>query len=243
MRGTVGPLWLAWLATAGAAGGCSLLDEVGGGVLSFALPEVTFQIATTDPRWWPCPPERAGGIPDVVCRGTVALVTDCCQPPAPMVALDCQEYPLSCDDDDMCALAFDYDDAVEINLGRDVLALQQQHHLVLAQATVDQIDTTMFGPDAGADALPLRAVSLWVAPRGTTSAPAAGAVFLADVPFMPGEGPVDLAADARLAFSTFLADFNTPFALILSSHVVVKSGPVPTGTATFIVGGRVNASF
>ncbi len=38
MRGTVGPLWLAWLATAGAAGGCTMFDQVGGGNLSFDLP-------------------------------------------------------------------------------------------------------------------------------------------------------------------------------------------------------------
>ena len=57
MRGTVGPLWLAWLVAAGAAGGCSIFDEVGGGNLSFDLPVARdFTINSTDSRWWPAPP-------------------------------------------------------------------------------------------------------------------------------------------------------------------------------------------
>jgi len=49
-----------------------------------------------------------------------------------MTAIDCQEYPLSCDPaDGYCALAFDYDDAVEIDLGRDVSALKDRPRRVL----------------------------------------------------------------------------------------------------------------
>jgi len=81
MRGTVGPLSLAWLVAAGAAGGCSFFDEVGGANLSFDLPVARdFKINSTDSRWWPCP---SLGVPDVVCSGAAALVSDCCQPPAP----------------------------------------------------------------------------------------------------------------------------------------------------------------
>jgi hypothetical protein len=239
MRGTVGPLSLAWLVAASAAGGCSFFDEVGGGNLSFELPVAReFKIASTDSRWWPCP---SLGVPDVVCSGPAALVSDCCQPPAPMHPVDCQEYPLSCDPaDGYCALAFDYDDAVEIDLGRDVSALKDRPRSVLAQATLATIDTTVT-PMVGS--LPLRTASLYAAPQGTTSARAAGATFLADVPLGKGTGHVDLAAQAQIGFSPFLTDFNTPFVLILSTHVVVKSGAPPSGVEAIKVDGHVNASF
>ena len=234
MRGIVGPLSFAWLAAV-VAGGCSMFDRVGGGQLSFALPQTTFSIDTTDSRWWPSPPT---GVPQVVCRGPAALVTDCCQPPPPMAAVDCQEYPLSCDDNNMCALAFDYDDAEMVDLG-DVPALQAQRHSVLAQATVEQLDIRVEADDAGA--LPLSAASLYVAPLGTSSASGAGAIFLAAIPLM--SGTVNLGAQAQIALSSFLMDFNTPFGLILSAHVVVESGPAPTGALTIVVNGPVKASF
>jgi hypothetical protein len=239
MRGTVGPLWLAWLAAAGAAGGCSLFDQVGSGDLSFDLPvSRDFKIDSTDPRWWPSPPY---GVPDVVCSGPAALVSNCCQPPPPMDAVDCQAYPLSCDDSGICALAFDYDDAVEIYLARDVPALQRRRHLVLVQATLATIDATEEVAEAGT--LPVRYASLYVAPLGTTSAQAAGAVFLADIPSGPGTNHVDLAEDAQDALSAFLVDFNTPFVLILSGHVVIGSALVPKTALRISVTGRVDASF
>ncbi|MGB8294083.1 MAG: hypothetical protein WCG85_01515 [Polyangia bacterium] len=240
MRGTVGPLWLAWFVAAVLAGGCSFFDQVGSGNLSFALPiNRAFEIATADSRWWPSP---ALGVPDVICSGPAALVSDCCQPPEPMTAVDCQEYPLSCDPaDGYCALAFDYDDAVEIDLGSDVPALKDHPNRVLAQATLAPIETTV---TSGVGTLPLRTASLYAAPQGTTSAQAAGATFLADVPLGSEKGQrAYLAAQAEIGLSPFLTDFNTPFVLILSARVVVKSGAAPKGVETIKVGGTVDASF
>jgi hypothetical protein len=218
-----------------------MFDQVGGGELSFDLPPATFGISTTDSRWWPYPPT---GVPEVVCRGPAALVTDCCQPPAPMAAVDCQEYPLSCDDhDDMCALAFDYDDAKEIDL-RNVPALQDQRRWVLAQATVDHLNIAASQTDAGVAPLPLRAVNLYVAPQGVVSAHAASATFLTGIPWTSKNSQVALAVEAQVALSAFLTDFNTPFVLILSSHVVEESGPAPSGAMSVVVSfGRVKASY
>jgi hypothetical protein len=238
MRGTVGLLWLAWLATAGAAGGCTMFDQAGGGNLSFDLPAAPFTIDSTDPRWRPPPPY---GVPDVVCRGPAALVSNCCQPPPEMPAVDCQAYPLSCDKSGMCVLAFDYDDAVEIYLARDVPALQHRRHLVLAQATLASIDTRVEAADAGT--LPVQAASLYVAPQGAASTGAAGAVFLAGIPLTAGTNHVDLTAAARDALSAFLVDFNMRFVLILSGHVAIGSAPVPKTALTITVAGKVNASF
>jgi len=157
-----------------------------------------------------------------------------------MTAVDCQAYPLGCDLDGMCALAFDYDDAVDVDLGRDVPALKSQLRSVLAQATLARIDTTVTG---GVGTLSVRAANLFVAPKGTPSARADGVIFLAGIPLGSGTRQVDLDAQARFGLSSFLADFNTPFTLILSAHVVVKSGAAPKGVATINVDGRVEASF
>jgi len=242
MRGTDGSLWLVCFVAAGSASGCSLFDQVGGGELSFDLPDARFKIDTGNSRWWPNPPR---GVPQVICRGPAALVADCCQPSAVIdPPVDCQEYPLSCDDNSMCALAFDYDDVAEIDLGTGVLALHDQRRWVFAQATVDQIKIAVSRTDTKAAPLPLFAVSLYVAPYGVVSARTSGAMFLADIPWKMDTSLVDLDPSARLALSTFLTDFNTPFNLILSSRVVVESGPAPTGTMTIdVYGGRVYASF
>jgi len=241
MRGTVGPFWLAWLVAAVAAGGCSFFDQVGSGGLTFSLPiNREFRIDSADSRWWPCPFQ---GVPEVVCSGPAALVTDCCQPPEPMNPVDCQEYPLSCDPaDGYCALAFDYDDAVEIDLGTDVPALRARPDRVLAQATLPTIETTV---TSGVGSLPLRAASLYAAPQGTTSARAVGAIFLAEVPLGSDKGQeVDVGTQAQIGLSPFLTDFNTPFVLILSTRVVVKSGAAPEGVETIRIDhGQVVASY
>jgi hypothetical protein len=91
--------------------------------------------------------------------------------------------------------------------------------------------------------LPLRSAGLYVAPQGTVSARAAGAIFLADIPLGSGESQLDLDVQARIWLSAFLMDFNTPFALILSAHADVKSGAAPKGVETIKVAGRVDASF
>jgi len=236
MRGTIVPLSLAWMTAAGAAGGCSLFDQTGGGPLNFDLPTSTFEVKSTNPQWWPSPPY---GVPYVVCQGPTAVVSDCCQLSASIPALDCQIYPLGCDDNGVCALAFDYDAIVEIDLGRDVAALQRQHGRVLAQATLAAFDTKA----AGAGLAFLRTASLFVAPQGAVSSRTAGARLLASIPLEPTEAHVDLTADARVDFSSVLADFNTPFALILSTHVVVESILPPTAVAAISVTGKVDARF
>ena len=240
MRGTVGPFWLAWLVAAVSAGGCSFFDQVGGGNLNFDLPiNREFRIDSADSRWWPSP---SPGVPDVICSGPAALVSDCCQPPEPMNPVDCQEYPLSCDPvDGYCTLAFDYDDAVEIDLGTDVPALKARPRLVLAQATLPTIGARV---TFGVGSLPLRTASLYAAPQGTTSARAAGAIFLAEVPLGSDKSQeIHVGPRAQIGLLPFLSDFNTPFALILSTHVVMKSGPAPDGVETISVAGSVSASY
>jgi hypothetical protein len=230
------PLARACLFALVASGGCSASDDVGGGNVSFMLPITEpFEIHAdpNDPQWWPPPRE---GVLNVPCRGSVALIDDCCQLPSPEDPVNCKEYPVICDSNNACALAFDYSVAVELNLGRDVPALEPRRTWVLAKATLATIESMV--DLAG---LPVQAAELYVAPEGILSARGPGATRLASIPLMR-QGQAEVAPEAQLALSSFLVDFNTPFNLIVLAHVVEQFVPADA-VATIRIWGRVDASF
>jgi hypothetical protein len=253
-------LVLAWLAMAGLA--CTRNDRVGGGEFTFELPAAKFSVSSdpNDPRWRLAPPE---GIPDVICRGAAALTDDCCHAPAPAgspaptINVDCQLYPLSCDAAGFCALAFDYDDQATIDLGGsdDLPELSERRGWVLANADLAVIKTTINLPQG----FPIESAALYVAPQGVLSHKAPASKLLSNIPLdqQKADKPssVALDADARFLLSTFLADFNTPFTLILGVRVAIEAahtqaeridaelGPDAIQKATFTVSGSVRASF
>jgi hypothetical protein len=241
MRGTVVPLGLIWLVALAAAGGCSLSGEVGGGEVSFDLPAAEFEIDTSDVRWQLAP---ANGVPDVVCGGPAALISDCCQLPG----FDCQVYPLTCSDQ-RCAMVFDYEDAMEMDVGNNVEVLQDRRKWVLARASLDAFRRTVHVTDG----FPLKQADLYVAPQGSHSKNATGARLLTSISLVATQSTgapdaqaapsVELPPEAQSALSSFLMDFNTPFSLILSAHVVVKSRDMARGEVAVRLTGRVNASF
>lgn len=251
-------LVLAWLVLAGMA--CTRNDRVGGGEFTFDLPPARFSVSSdpNEPRWR-LPPRD--GIPDVICRGAAALTDDCCHPPAPAgsptptINVDCQLYPLSCDAAGYCALAFDYDDQATIDLGGsdDLPELNERRGWVLANADLAVIKTEVYLPRR----FPIESAALYVAPQGVLSHTASASRFLSSIPLDPqrtgGESSVTLDADARFLLSTFLADFNTPFTLILGVRVAMEAAhtqaertdadPISNPEATFTVRGTVRASF
>jgi hypothetical protein len=240
-------LALSWLAMAGM--GCTQNDDVGGGDVDFDLPKARFSVSSdaSEPRWRDVPP---GGIPNVLCGGPAALTDDCCHPPAPdgsSESIDCQRYPLSCDLAGWCALAFDFDDQDTINLGTGVLALKERRGWVLANADLAVVDASVDLAD-----LPIESAALYVAPQGVLSPRSEASQFLTAIPLNPSSS-VALGANARRVLSTFLADLNTPFSLILTVRVAIEAQHTrinkpdlnqgQPGTARFTIGGRVHASF
>jgi hypothetical protein len=201
------------------------------------------------------------GIPNVICSGAAALTEDCCNPPArgdePAKSIDCRRYPLSCDTDGWCALAFDFDAQAPIDLG-NVPALRERRGWVMANAEMAEIKTTLKEiriTEAGKmepEAFPLESAALYVAPKGGLSPKHPDSRFLAIIPHAP-DSSVALDANARSALSTFLVDFNTPFTLILAIHVAIEAEhgggtshslkPNEAKTATFTVDGEVRAEF
>lgn len=251
-------LVLAGLAMAGMA--CTRNDRVGGGEFTFELPAAEFSVSSdpSDPRWRLAPPE---GIPDMLCRGAAALTDDCCHAPAPAgspaptIDVDCQLYPLSCDAAGFCALAFDYDDQATIDLGGsdDLPTLHERRGWVLANADLAVIKADVNLPRG----FPIESAALYVAPQGVLSHKAPASKFLSKIPLEQQTDPssVPLDADARFLLSTFLADFNTPFSLILGVRIAIEAAQIPVERmdadlspneiqkATFTIGGTVRASF
>ncbi len=166
---------------------------------------------------------------------------DCCAPPAPAPAIDCRQYPLSCDAG-ACALKFTYEHSAAIDLGKEVPALAGAAAKVLSDILLKELDLTV----ASSFNVALPPVSLFVAPANVTSGANPGARKIATLRMFPagyrGQERVPLDAQAQQAFSDFAKNFQTPFNMIFSTTVTVKGGtPAPQGQLDVTVSGKVEA--
>jgi hypothetical protein len=223
MRKTRGAL----LATLVLFGGCGLinaLDKVKG--VTFKLPAQMYSVSTSDSRWRQPPP---GGIPAVPC-GAGNPVASCCT-----TATDC---PLSCEDQS-CALKFKYEDVQKIDLSKDE-QLGAYKGMIFSQVLLKELDLDI-NNTLNVSTPP---VELYVAPANITDSTKAQRI--ATIPAQPPGShmmvTVPLDEASQQVFSNFARDFQTPFNLILSTTILVKSGqPTPQGRIDFTVGGTVEA--
>jgi hypothetical protein len=214
-------------------GGCGLLnalDKIKG--FTFTLPRQTYTVSTSNPNWRSPP---AGGLPAFPC-GSGQLIADCCAPP-----VDCTRSPLVCEAE-RCALKFTYEQVQAVNLARDVPELGQYNGMIFTQVLLKQLELEV-NNQLNITTPP---VQLFVAPANVTSPSAAGAHKLATIPMQAprsqGKVIVPLDAAAQQVFSNFARDFQTPFNIILTTTILVKSGdPVPSGQVDFAVSGQVEA--
>ncbi len=215
--------------------GCGLLDLDSFRGITFDLPEKSYNVDTSDPKW-DGPPE--GGLPAVPCGpGGIA---SCCEPPAPLV-VDCQMYPLICESG-ACAYQFTYEVESLIDLKKEVPQLSSGAGDALSEILLKNIKVTL---NNGLNRS-LPPVEVFVAPQDATSASDSRARKLAT---MPGKAagyqgtevlPVDAAGQA--AFSQFATNYQVPFKIIARTKLSVRSGdPAPSGRATARIGGQVEA--
>ncbi len=222
--------------------GCGLIDLASFRGVTFKLPSKSYSVSTTDPRWKAPPP---GGVPNITC-GTGGLVMDCCKPPAPVPAINCVQFPLTCDagPPSVCALKFSYEVAQVIDLAKEVPDLKQVKGMVLSEILLKQIDVTI----TSTLNLATPPIDLYVAPAGVTTASNPNVRKIGTIPAKPpnfvGTEIVTIGADAQQAFSGYARDFQTPFNILISTTVLVKGGTAtPSGKLDFVVSGTVEARF
>jgi hypothetical protein len=221
--------------------GCGLIDELGNFKgINFQLPERKYTVSTDDPSWV-APP--AGGVPAVTC-GPGGAVMDCCNPGAPVPPIDCMRSPLFCEAG-ACELRFSYDQVQMVDLAKEVPSLASSKGQIFSQVLLTTIDVAI---DANTMNVPLPPVKIYLAPAGVTTAANPEAKRIATLsmktPGFTGMESVPLDAAAQQLFSMYARAYQTPFNIIISTEVVLRSGSmIPTGHLDFRVGGKVQAKF
>jgi hypothetical protein len=221
-------------------GGCELLDFARNPIVTFKLPELEYIISTNDPSWKSPPMAFSRKI-------DCTNASDCCLPPPPgsppELAIDCAAHVLSCDAG-QCATSFPLELPLPVTLA-GVPALMDMAGKVVSEITLQSLEYKVVNQIGVA----LPAVALSVAPSRVTSASGnpearrlatlpptgAGATVMDTIPLEP---------DAKQAFQSFARDFQTPFNLIASTNIPLRSGaPLPHGEVKVIVSGSGTASF
>jgi hypothetical protein len=220
-----------------ALAGCGPLQENTPDRLDFALPSLLFEVSSQGLQWRPAP---STGVPNMVCAGPQAIGTDCCAPPSPLPLIDCQQYPVACDPvDNFCALTFDVEENLVVDLVTDVPEVAAVEGRVFADVSILALDITV----TGLANLPIRGAELYVGPKDLGGASSPAANLLAPVSLVSGTNLVVPGADAQQAFSSLARDYRTPFSILLAAHVVVPSGTSPAGTVTVRVNARAQALY
>ncbi len=224
------PVTFLFAAAAVVVGGCGLSDEK----VTFDL-RLRFDLSTSDAEWRAPPPS---GVPTWVCAGRAALVTDCCHTPSGE-AFDCGQYPLRCDVDGFCALAFEHHSTQTVVLDATP-QLSAFRGKTMTQATLPEF--TVIADNA---ALPVRTMDVYVGPARTGFNEADAVQLTSFVPPIDlSEVRAPLSAEARSSLSGFLVDAHSPFNLTLVSHVVFERGQgAAVGAMSVSLVGRVEAHY
>jgi hypothetical protein len=216
-------------------GGCGVLDKIDNlKTISFMLPRQEFKVSTNDPNWH-APP--TSGVPALPC-GPGQPIADCCTAPAGAPAIDCNRTPLSCEAEH-CALKFKYEQVGPVDLSHEP-SLKVYSGMIFSDLLLKEIDLDVKN---GLN-VTTPPVDLYVAPSNVTSS--TGAMKFATIPMQApgfsGHVVVPLDDTAQRIFSSFARNIQTPFNIIMSTGILVKSGdPVPSGEVTFDVSGIVEA--
>jgi hypothetical protein len=222
-------------------GGCELLDFARNPTVTFKLPELEYAISTTDPSWRSPPMAFSQKI-------DCTSASDCCLPPPPgsppELAIDCAAHAIGCDAG-QCATSFPLELPLPVELAKKVPELMGMTGKVISEITLHSLEYKVINQIGVA----LPAVALSVAPSRVTSASGnpeakllvtlpptgAGATVMDTIPLEP---------DARQAFQSFARDFQTPFNIIASTNIPLRSGaPPPKGEFKVLVSGTITATF
>jgi hypothetical protein len=221
-----------------------LLGAVGCGLVSrdvtavsFDLPAKSYSFDTNDSMW----KLPVGSFPSVPC-GSGQLITDCCNPPAPIPTPDCGITPLVCVNA-LCTLTFPVSVVQNVNLKDEVPQLKNVNSQYLINVSISQIRYSV----ANSLNVDLPPVELYIAPDGVTSPLDPSAQKFGTVPSLHamtgGDDMVILEPGSEVVFANYAHEFGTPFNFIAAATIVVASGsPIPHGKVAITITAQVTAS-
>jgi hypothetical protein len=181
-----------------------------------------------------------GTFPRVAC-GPGQIVTDCCNPPAPIPAPNCTLTPLVCASQ-VCTLRFPVTTVQSMDLKQEVPVLANVQSQFLVDVFISRIGYAV----TSTLNVELPPVDLYVAPDGVTSISDPSAQKFGTVPATPamtsGSGDVELSPDVEQIFAPFAHDPAVPFNFIAAATIVLPSGsPIPNGAVSITVTGQLTA--
>jgi hypothetical protein len=228
--------------TALVCGGCDLLDLARNPAINVKLPAQTYSFSTTDARW-KSPPATFSQ------RIDCAKPDDCCMVPgAPAgtpAPFDCAQFSLVCDTGGQCGITFPLDVARAIDLSKELGSMSGS---VVSDITLTSLEYTVDNKIG----VGLPPVNVYVAPMQVTSSGGASGnsavqlmgTFPMTAAGVTTSGTLMLSPQAQEAFSAHARDLQTPFNLIASTAIVLRSGsPPPMGKVDLTVTGTVRVKF
>jgi hypothetical protein len=226
--------------------GAALVGLSACGLLSSDITKVTFTLPSKTVAFDTASLNIPSGNTVAVPCGPGQIVMDCCNPPAPLPAPDCNSVNITCAANpqgmNVCTAEVTVSQSSTLNLGQEVPQLASATSL--ANLSISQISYTVDSNTMNVDLPP---AIIYLAPNGVTDSTDTRAKRFGTVPVIPAgttpTGNVSLEPDATTTFSSFTHDLKTPFNLILTTTVDVPSGtPIPSGAVQITVTGKMSAS-
>ena len=179
---------------------------------------------------------------DVPC-GTGQIVMDCCAPPVPLPAPDCQANMVTCDQNEngmnVCMAQVTVAQATPINLGQEIPALSGVTGVLNIK-----IKEITYVVTANTLTIDLPDVILFAAPQGVTDPSDPSAQKFGTLPAISAmstpAGKVILEPNAAQVLNTYTKNIQSPFTIIAGA--TVKVSHAPAGKIDMTIGGTIAAS-
>lgn len=216
--------------------GCGVWQDTPDSV-SFALPsELKFQVSSSS-QWQSALPS---GVTGRVCAGPNAIVSDCCTPPSSAPSFSCQTTPVACDPaTNLCALTFDVVTSQDVSLVQDSSAIAGAQGRIFSRVWLGSLTFTI----EDLASLPIRSAGLYIGPSDTAVPGSSGTVLLASIPLSASRTTLVPDGAGQEAFSAYARNYQTPFSLMVSAHLVASDDVAPNGTVNIKVSGQGTAYY
>jgi hypothetical protein len=216
---------------------------VGCGLISSDVAEIKFNLPARmysfDSSSFNVPAGISGEVP----CGAGQIVTDCCNPPAPLPAPDCSTNPITCEQNengmDVCMAQAKVSQSQTMNLGQDVQQLSGLTGVVSISIKRISYEVTMNTLDVN-----VPDVVLYLAPSGVTDPSDPSAKKFGTLPAIAAmtttSGDVVLEPNSAAVLESFTGNLQSPFTFIAATTLKVSHSPA--GRIDMTITGQLAAS-